>query len=252
MLPDKIWTMKELCSLKIDGNPRLETEFNLPQRVIRRGTKAIFAHLNPLQQRAEVSIALPGIPFSPFLYPSISMFPPPYSARYLFYANTYIIITVMQDTLRRKVDIGTFIQMTGAVREAENSNSRRPQREAHQPEQERDKTLVRQRQLRGNQIFSELQQGSRIWADPTRPSAQSGPEQGILQSLREAAALDAALRQGTPSPRPRLPSEVDVTPVTSGEHDIIVSEYGSSDAWVIAIFGVWKRTRGTNVSSCVL
>jgi len=61
MLPDKVWTMKNLCSLKVDGNYRLETEFKLPQRVIQRGTKAIFAHLNPLHQPTEsASVALPG------------------------------------------------------------------------------------------------------------------------------------------------------------------------------------------------
>ncbi len=142
----------------------------------------------------------------------------------------------MQDTLRRKVDIGTFIQITGAMKDVENrkGGDAQGQKEIEPVSEEsrrRDKSLVKQKTVRGNRIFAELR-GSYIRenspylndrvkrVDPSSSGAASS-HGSILQSLRDAERAEASVKPS--SVRPNTVWDRNISPSNSGE-DFIVEE----------------------------
>jgi len=129
------------------------------------------------------------------------------------------------------VDIGTFIQITGAMKDVENrkGGDAQGQKEIEPVSEEnrrRDKSLVKQKTIRGNRIFAELR-GSYIRentpylndrAKRVDPSSSHG---SILQSLRDAEKAELSVKAS--SVRPNTVWDRNISPSNSGE-DFIVQE----------------------------
>jgi len=140
------------------------------------------------------------------------------------------------------VDIGTFIQITGAMRDVENrkgGGDAQVQKEIEPVSEEnrrRDKSLVKQKTIRGNRIFAGLR-GSYIrentpYLNDRVKRVDPSSSGSILQSLRDAEKAELSVKPS--SVRPNTVWDRNISPSNSGE-DFIVQEQFDTPTQVLSL-----------------